>query len=478
MKRIAACYIRVSTDEQTELSPETQLIEIKKYADEHGYYIPDEFIFKDEGISGRTTAKRPEFNRMISVARQKPKPFDALLMWKFSRFARNRTDAVVYKNLLRNQCGIDVISISENIGEDKGASVILEAMFEAMDEYYSINLSTEVKRSMKVKAEKGEPTCKAPFGYINKDKTFAIQPEQAAIVKEMFNMFENGIGLRKIATHMTNLGVKTNRGNAPSNRWVEYILMNPVYTGKIRWTDDNKESNKHRYKNCETNITQGHHEAIITQKQFDRVNTLLAEQKLKYAKYQRNESPTPWMLRGLIRCNTCGATLIRIALHATPTLQCHNYARGQCQVSHSISERKINQIIINALEDATASLNFELIPLSATSNESDVTQKMLEAEKRKLQKVRTAYEEGVDTLEEYKENKQRITQNINRLQSELKKTSPAISKKEFSKKITDVLKVVTNPTIDVEAKNQALRSIIQKIVFVKPTNEIRITFYT
>ncbi|MCI7334723.1 MAG: recombinase family protein, partial [Oscillospiraceae bacterium] len=165
MKKIAACYIRVSTDDQTELSPSSQLEALQEYADSHGYIIPEEYVFKDEGISGRTTKKRPEFNRMIGVAKTKPKPFDAVLLWKFSRFARNRTDAIVYKNLLRNELGIDVISISESLGDDRGTALILESMFEAMDEYYSINLSTEVKRSMKMKAEKGQPLCIPPFGY-------------------------------------------------------------------------------------------------------------------------------------------------------------------------------------------------------------------------------------------------------------------------------------------------------------------------
>ena len=108
MKKIAACYIRVSTDDQTELSPDSQLEALKEYAETHDYIIPEEYIYKDEGISGRSAKKRPAFNTMIGTAKIKPKPFDAVLLWKFSRFARNRTDAIVYKNLLRNELGIDV----------------------------------------------------------------------------------------------------------------------------------------------------------------------------------------------------------------------------------------------------------------------------------------------------------------------------------------------------------------------------------
>ena len=129
--KIAAAYIRVSTDDQTELSPDSQIKNIREYAKSHDMIVPNEYIFRDDGISGRTTAKRPEFNRMIATAKQKTKPFECILVWKFSRFARNREDAVVYKSMLK-KLGIDVVSISEPVGDDK-MSVLIEAMIEAMD---------------------------------------------------------------------------------------------------------------------------------------------------------------------------------------------------------------------------------------------------------------------------------------------------------------------------------------------------------
>lgn len=150
----AAAYIRVSTDDQIEFSPDSQLKAIRKYAKDHELILPDEFIFVDEGISGRKADKRPSFQRMIGTAKLKPKPFDVILLWKFSRFARNRQDSIVYKSMLRKQCGIDVISISEQLSEDN-TSVLIEALIEAMDEYYSLNLAEEVKRGMSEKFSRG-----------------------------------------------------------------------------------------------------------------------------------------------------------------------------------------------------------------------------------------------------------------------------------------------------------------------------------
>ena len=102
--KVAAAYIRVSTDDQLEYSPDSQLSQIRRYAKNNDFVLPEEYIFvEEEGRSGRNSAKRPEFMRMIATAKKNPKPFDAILVWKFSRFARNRQDSIVYKSMLRKE---------------------------------------------------------------------------------------------------------------------------------------------------------------------------------------------------------------------------------------------------------------------------------------------------------------------------------------------------------------------------------------
>ena len=116
-RKICAAYIRVSTHDQEEYSPDSQLRLIRDYAKSNGYVLPDEYIFKDDGISGRTAQKRPGFMSMIAAAKEKPRPFETILVWKFSRFARNQEESVVYKSLLKKEKGIDVISIYEPLME-------------------------------------------------------------------------------------------------------------------------------------------------------------------------------------------------------------------------------------------------------------------------------------------------------------------------------------------------------------------------
>ena len=99
--RVGACYIRVSTDDQADLSPDSQLSMLQQYARQHDIILNKEHIFVDEGISGRKSKNRPEFQRMIGMAKSNPKPFDVILIWKFSRFARNQEESVFYKSLLQ-----------------------------------------------------------------------------------------------------------------------------------------------------------------------------------------------------------------------------------------------------------------------------------------------------------------------------------------------------------------------------------------
>jgi len=155
-RKIAAAYIRVSTDDQLDYSPESQLDEIKKFSQKNGYIISDDSIFMEpEGHSGKKADNRPEFQRMIATAKQTPKPFDAILVWKFSRFARNQDESTFYKSMLRKKLGIDVISVSEPVLDGMYGRLI-EMIIEWQDEFYSYNLGAEVTRGMKKKAEKGE----------------------------------------------------------------------------------------------------------------------------------------------------------------------------------------------------------------------------------------------------------------------------------------------------------------------------------
>lgn len=235
-RKTAAAYIRVSTDDRAEFSPDSQRKKIIEYAKNHNLILPEEYMFADEGLSGRKAAKRPAFNEMIALAKSKSKPFDVILVWKFSRFARNQEESIVYKSMLQKQCGIDVISISEPVIDGPFGDLI-ERIIEWSDEYYSVNLAQEVKRGMTEKASRGEVVSVAPFGYKNQNGTY-VPDDNAQYVPLIFDDFISGMGYREIAVKYSNIGVRNRYGNTLDNRFIEYLLRNPAYIGKIRWSTD------------------------------------------------------------------------------------------------------------------------------------------------------------------------------------------------------------------------------------------------
>ena len=234
---IAAAYIRVSTDKQDELSPDAQLRLLKDYAASHDLIIPEEFIFWEIGVSGRKADRRPEFMRMIGLAKSKPSPFQAILVWKFSRFARNQEESIVYKSILNKQCKVEVISASEPLIDGPFGSLI-ERIIKWMDEYYSIRLSGEVTRGMTEKAMRGEMQCRAAFGYVMRDGHLQVVPEEAEIVQKIFQMFISGKSTLKIARYLNEHGSRTKQGNLWERRSIDYILQNPAYAQIIRWSTD------------------------------------------------------------------------------------------------------------------------------------------------------------------------------------------------------------------------------------------------
>lgn len=476
--KIAACYIRVSTDDQLEYSPDSQLEKIREFAKRNDLLLVDEYTFvEEEGISGRKAAKRPEFQRMIAVAKSKPKPFDVILVWKFSRFARNREDSIVYKSMLRKQLGIEVVSVSENVGDDK-MSVITEAIIEAMDEYYSINLAEEVKRGMTEKARRGECCSIAPFGYRLENKKLVIDPEQAEIIREVFTRYVGGWGQKHLATWLNELGVFTKRGGKIENRTVEYWLNNPVYHGYVRWTPTGKI--RRDFSNPDSIIKKGNHEPIINEELWEAAQDRLKEQKRKYIKNRRVNPPTDYALSGIIKCSNCGASLAR---SQNLYMQCINYTKGTCAISHHVKMDEIMLLLTSSIRTDLTSGDFVLKraepPASAKADTAAVDQ-MIARANIKLQRIMEAYQNGIDTLDEYKTNKERVMKELEKLEQLRQEAEPPeiteAEKRAFAKKHLKTLDTLSLPDVSEGEKNRLLKEFVLSATFDKTTRSVSVIY--
>ncbi|MCL2357532.1 MAG: recombinase family protein [Defluviitaleaceae bacterium] len=457
MIKRAALYIRVSTDDQLEFSPDAQKRALISYAEKNGIEISH--TFTEEGKSARTAKKRPEFMRMIGIAKTKPKPFDAILVHKFDRFARNREDSIVYKSMLQRDFGIKVISITESVNDDDKLSVLIEALLEAMAEYYSINLAEEVKKGMTEKARRGGFQTSPALGYYMHNGKLTVHPEEAETVKYIFEQFID-TGQFQIAKKLNSLGIKSKRGKKPDTRGVDYILRNKIYIGFVRWTPEKTGRN---FNHPKTIWARGDHEPIISDELFD-----MAAKKLEgikdnsdigdtcdlphFAKPQKSH----W-LSGIVKCSACGRTLA-FANVKNPSFQCCGYSHAVCAVSHSISARKLEDAVLAELRSVLNDGAF--VPKNPDRREEK--RKQLRNLNAKLKRVNEAYEAGIDTKDEYRIKKEGIETQRRALMPE----NP-----ENEKKIANLSELL-NSHCDISTKQKAVRSILEKIIYQKSAGRL------
>ena len=204
----AVIYARYSSHSQTEQSIEGQLHDAYEFAQREGYLIVGEYI--DRAQSG-TKDNRRDFQRMIADAAKKQ--FQAVIVWKLDRFARNRYDSAIYKAKLKKY-GIRVVSVMERI-QDNPEGIILEGMLESMAEYYSANLSVNIQRGQRESIAKGR-YCGGPipYGYKHVDGKLIADERTAPIIQEVFSRYAAGESMKAIIDSLTERGVKSSSGAA------------------------------------------------------------------------------------------------------------------------------------------------------------------------------------------------------------------------------------------------------------------------
>lgn len=477
----ACAYIRVSTDKQEELSPDAQKRLIIDYCKKNNFSITNDNIFIENGISGKKADKRPEFKRMIALAKSKEHPFDVILVWKFSRFARNQEESIVYKSMLK-KAGVDVISVSEPIVDGPFGSLI-ERIIEWMDEYYSIRLSGEVIRGMTEKALRGGYNAQPPLGY-RKNKESGIpeiyEPE-AQIYRLIISEISNGKSIVDTARAINGMGYRTRRGGMYEQRTIRYIVENPFYYGYVRWNRQNPSDHTIKDKS-EWIIAPGVHEPLVTKEEWDFANEQLTKISRPYK--QRGTSGIKHWLSGIVKCHSCGSSLVSNALwkgHSS-SFQCSGYNKCKCEKSHYIKTDRLEKAIYDGFEKVLQTNTVSFTKVSRTIKNDDIIDaasllaKLDEKEKR----IKQAYRDGIDTIDEYRENKaiisaerEKLTAIINEHDSE----DTAADTEQMLMEIRNAYEVIKNEELDKLTRANAIRSVVSKVVFDNEKDTLEIFFH-
>lgn len=473
--RIAAAYVRVSTDDQMELSPDSQMEKIREYAAKNGLLLLSEYIFHDDGISGRAAEKRPGFQQMIATAKDPSHPFDTIIVWKFSRFARNQEESIFYKSILRSKCKVDVVSVSEPLIAGPFGSLI-ERIIEWMDEFYSVRLAEEVKRSMTVNAKNGTLQATPSFGYRVENRQLVIVPEEAEIVREIFRRFISGDAMFRIAKDLSARGVRTHRGNQFENRTIDYILNNPVYLGKLRWTPTGRT--RRNFKNEDSIISAALHEPIIDAETWGAAQARCAELKKSYKRYGKPSSERKHWLCGVVRCSACGATLIWANPHF---MKCNNYAHGRCTTTQHIAVEALEESFLAQLQhDLTFSESVACVVQAAKPAHS--AQRLQQQRARivsRIDRLRESYLDGVETLETYKAARQQMQAQLDDLDAQIAESAavPVVDTAALLRNaIAAVLETLRSPTATVAQKYESAMSIIDRCTFDKSQMLLSISY--
>lgn len=305
----AAIYIRVSTNYQVDKdSLQVQRRELIAYC-EMVLNIKDYVVFEDPGYSAKNT-DRPDYQRMMD--RLRTGEFSHLLVWKLDRISRNLLDfAAMYAEL--KQLGITFVSKNEQFDT---SSAIGEAMLKIILVFAELerNMTSErVTAVMLSRASNGQWNGgHIPLGYQwdKIEKQFSVLTAESKLVKKIYNMYEEYQSILYISNYLNESGIKTKREKGWSPTGIHKILTNPFYVGTYIYNvhKDGKSNSKRDAKDWIT--VENHHEPIITQEQFDRIQFIL--QRNRRGGVPKNETyirKNIHIFGGIVKCGLCGSLM-------------------------------------------------------------------------------------------------------------------------------------------------------------------------
>lgn len=308
----AVIYARFSSARQQEQSIDGQVRYCTQYAEQRGFQVVGSYA--DRAISG-TTDERPAFQRMIADAAKKK--FDYIIVWKLDRFSRDRYASAMYKHELKKN-NVKVISATEGIGEGD-ESVILEAILEAMAEMYVKQLSQNVTRGMREAALQGHHASgTAPYGYRIEDKKLVIVPEEAAVVRYVFEEYAKGVSKRELADKLNAQGLRTHTGAPFRFNSFQTMLKNEKYIGTFKWSDIVIEDS------CP---------AIVDKELFEKCQQRIKANKRNVGR--KAKTKIEYLLKGKLFCGCCGAPMVGDGGTSKTGKQHHYYTctarkKGEC----------------------------------------------------------------------------------------------------------------------------------------------------
>ena len=229
----AVVYARFSSHRQGEQSIEGQVAEAERFAAAHGLTIVK--VYADRAQTGRND-NREQFQLMLADAAKHA--FDALIVWKTDRIGRNKEEIALNKYHLKKN-GVKIYYVAEAI-PDTPEGIILEAVIEGMAAYYSEQLSQNVRRGLRMCAQKAQSTGGTHLlGYtVDENKKYVIDPQHAPTVRLIFDMYAQGKTIIEIVRELNARGLRTKKGNLFTKNSLHRMMKNKKYIGTYEYNGE------------------------------------------------------------------------------------------------------------------------------------------------------------------------------------------------------------------------------------------------
>ena len=407
VRRRAVAYVRESTEEQGKgYSPAGQRNAISQFAERSELRLVAEYLDLE---SGTKADRRPEFQRLIADAIVGA--FDVVLIFHTSRFARNAMEAKQYKKLLRDELGIDVISVTQSIGLDTSdpTSFLNESINEIFDEYYSRSLSFWTTMGLAQKARQGFVTGSLPWGYLRGDNGIAVpDPERAPVVHALFTIYSTGnYSFRDLARVLNERGQRTTRGALFCADTVRDMLGNLSYAGFVT---AQRSTNRD---------IRGKHEPIITEALFERCADI---RRKRTTTRHPGQSLATYLLRSLARCERCDGRMHgqKAGKKSTPRYYCSTRRKqgSGCDQPLALAAEVEAQVVeFVSLFKPSPAIRDEILHQLATDEQADdvAASRSRSTLKRRRKRLRDLYEMGDLERAEYLAKREAIDAELDSL---------------------------------------------------------------
>ncbi len=442
--KFAISYLRVSTPGQAErgggddegYSIPAQREANKRKAHSMGAMIGKEFV--DRGASARS-ADRPELQKMLAYIKENSDRVDYVIVHKVDRLARNRGDDVDITRALMD-ANVQLVSASESI-DSSPSGMLLHGIMSSIAEFYSQNLSTEVKKGMGQKVKSGGTPTKAPLGYKNirgydergrRDSRVEVDEQRAPLIRQAFEEYATGNwSLRSLAEHLADLGLATPQTPKLPSRPVDkkmlhMILSNPYYKGIVTYNGVQYD---------------GRHTAIIDEATWDRV-----QEMLKSHSNGEKERIHDHYLKSTVYCGKCGARLI---IHNAKSRSGDRYPYFVCSAKHNKRNNCDQRSLL--IDEVAAKIEELYGRISLTSEFRNLVQQWLYEQIEQLTEQRRA---ELDRLKQQKDKLEREQRKL--LQAHYADAVPLDLLKEEQERIGRSLKGITTQMATYQSESAEL----------------------